>query len=169
MSATRVTKAPIAHPQDHRAPVAELREDLALEEPTDRGDAGAAFVYARLQLQQHIRALTEASEQGFALDMAIAAEQLEAAARELAANIRSLIARKARLEAQVQMALYECRALQETIAALFEACLRPASPRTASAWPDPLSPAESYPWLRRSLEHHAVLIERALSSPLPTR
>jgi hypothetical protein len=75
--------------------------------------------------------------------MAIAAEQLEAAAQELAANIRSLIARKARMEAQVQMALYECGALQETIADLFEACLRPAPPRAASVWPDPLSPVGS--------------------------
>ena len=101
--------------------------------------------------------------------MAIAAEQLEAAARELAANIQSLIARKARMDAQAQMALYECGALQETIADLFEACLRPARRREASAWPNPLSPAESYPWLQRSLEHYAVLTERALSSPVPTR
>jgi hypothetical protein len=141
MNAAPSTKAPVA------------------EESTDR----IAFVHKRIQLQQQIRALKEAHEQGFALDMAIAAEELGAAAVDLAANVQSLVARKARIAAQVQMALYESDALREMVADLFNVCLHPASPGPRSAWPHGLPPAQSYPWLRRILEHYAVLIDHALT------
>jgi hypothetical protein len=144
------------------------------------GSIGAAFVRKRLRLQHQLRALKEAHEQGLALDMAIAAEQLEVAAVELAANVRRLHARKARMEAhvetgrdfsirkahadtQVQNALYETRALQEWIADLFEECLRPDPPEPSSVWPNGRPPAQSYPWLRMRLESCAVLIEHTLT------
>jgi hypothetical protein len=140
----------------------------------------AAFVRKRLRLQQQIRALKEAHEQGLALDMAIAADELVAAAVELAATVQGLLARKARtkahvqygrafrmrkahVDAQVQNALYECRALQESIADLFEACLRPEPPEPLSVWPNGRSPAESYPWLRARLESCNILIEHTLT------
>ena len=149
---------------DHQAQGGDRREDLAPGELADEDEQGATFVHMRLRLQQGIRALNEAHEQGLALDMAIAAEDLEAAAVALAASVRALVARKASVEAQVQTALYECDALHDVIADLFEACLRPSSPRASPGRPQDLSPTESYPWLRRCLEHYAALIERTLST-----
>jgi hypothetical protein len=163
MSAAQLTKAPITLPHGDRARAADHGEQLLQEEHADRSDIGAAFVHKRLWLQHQIRELRDAHEQGLALDMAIAAEQLEAAAVDLAVNVRSLLARKAHMDAQVQNALYECRALQESIADLFEACLRPEPPRPLAVWPNGRSPAESYPWLRAHLESYVVLIERTLT------
>ena len=73
--------------------------------------------------------------------------------------------RKALLKARVQGALYECRALRESVADLFEACLRRETPEHSAAWPNGRSPAESYPWLRRSLEGYATMIDRSLTAP----
>lgn len=145
------------------------------------GNPSAVFVNKRLRLQHELRALKEAHEQGLALDMAYAAKRSEAAARELAAHVRSLLAdnalvetrggsravieRKALLKARVQGALYECRALRESVADLFEACLRRETPEPSAAWPNGRSPAESYPWLRRSLEGYATMIDRSLTAP----
>jgi hypothetical protein len=141
---------------------------------------GAAFVRKRLRVQQQIRVLQEAHEQGLALDMAIAAEGLAVAADELAANARSLLARKARMEthvqhsrafcmrrahvdAQVRNALYETRAFREWIADLFEAFLRPEPADPSAAWPAGRPLAGSYPWLRSRLESCNILIQHTLT------
>lgn len=144
------------------------------------GSTSAAFVHKRLRMLAQIRALREAHEQGLALDMAIAADGLATAADELAASVRNLLARKARMEthvqhsrayrmrrahvdAQVQNALYEARALREWIAGLFETFLRPEPPDPSSVWPDGRSLPESYPWLRLRLESCNVLIKHTLT------
>jgi len=145
---------------------------------------GVTFVRRRLRLQQQIHALQEAHEQGLALDMAMAAQDMVVAASELAATVQQLLVRKARkeasaqdgharwqrermrrarLNAQVKNALYETRALQESITDLFEACLRPEAPDPSSAWPNGRPPAESYPWLRTRLESSAALIQHTLA------
>jgi hypothetical protein len=133
------------------------------EECGDPRGVGLAFVQARLRLQQRLRELKEAHEQGLALDMAMAAEELEAGAVALAANVRDLLACRANLVTWARAALYECRALHDAISDLFAACLRPLPPGVASCEPQDASPAISYPWLRESLAHHAAQIEFVLS------
>lgn len=146
-----------------------------------RRDALGAFLRKRLRLQHEIRALKEAHEQGLALDMSFAAQNMEAAARELASHLRQLLAYKARMdargrnralirrkeyvEARVQGAMYECRVLREMTADLFEACLCPDATQPSAPWPGGRSPAESYPWLRRSLEGYATMIDCILTIP----
>ena len=154
--------ARLASPSVRSSTVADPCDALA---SGDTADICAEFVRARVTLQEHIRALSEAHDQGLALDMAIAAEQLEAAAVALSANVRVVVARKNRMESLVQTVQYERRALQETVTDLFEACLRGSPPQSSAAWPDTLSPVDSYLWLRRCLEHHAVLIKRTLTLP----
>jgi hypothetical protein len=148
--------------------------------PAERNDVSAVFVRKRLRLQHEIRGLKDAHEQGLALDMAFAAQQMVIAAKELATHLRSLLAYKARMEvridyrrafvarkvrikAQVKNALYECRALREEVADLFEACLRRETTEPSAAWPNGRSPAESYPWLRRRLEGYAMMIDSSLA------
>ena len=94
--------------------------------------------------------------------------------------LRNLLARKARMEthvlhsrayrmrrahvdAQVQNALYEARALREWIADLFETFLRPEPPDPSSVWPDGRPLPESYPWLRLRLESCNALIKHTLT------
>lgn len=145
--------------------------------PAERNDVSAIFVRKRLRLQREIRGLKDAHEQGLALDMAFAAQQMVTAAKELATHLlayqarmearvdhrRAFVARKARIKAQVKNALYECRALREEVADLFEACLRRETPEPSAAWPNGRSPAESYPWLRRRLEGYAMMIDSSLA------
>jgi hypothetical protein len=177
MSAEPIAMGPIMPVLRDRTKVADQGGTVGCTECTP----SAVFVRKRLRLQHELRALREAHEQGLALDMAYAAKRSEAAARELAVHLKSLLAHKARMEtrggrravierkaqlkARVQGALYECRALRESIADLFEACLRRDTPEPAAAWPNGCSPAESYPWLRRSLEGYATMIDRSLTVP----
>jgi hypothetical protein len=149
----------------------------------EHGDILGAFLRKRLRLQQGIRALQEAHQQGLALDMAFAAKQMEGAARELSSHLRQLLAQKVRMEmrargrpynrasishkkyidARADGAMYECRALRELTADLFEMCLRADSLDPLASWPQGRSPAEKYPWLRRSLEGSAAMIDCALA------
>jgi hypothetical protein len=131
-------------------------------EPAYRG--GAAFVLMRLCLQEYIRNLREACEQGLALDMAMAAANLEIAAYALAAHVRDLLAREASMDIHIQSILYECRALHDTIADLFAACLPPASPSAQLRKPQELPPTEKYPWLHACLTHYATQVDHAFST-----
>jgi hypothetical protein len=180
MSAEPMTTDPIMPVPCDRTKVADQGGTLCRPERSP-SNPSAAFVRKRLQLQDELRALKGAHEQGLALDMAYAAKRMETAAQELATHLSSLLAHKARMEmrgsgralierkaqikARVQGALYECRALRESIADLFEACLRREVSEPSAAWPNGRSPAESYPWLRRSLESSAIMIDRSLTVP----
>jgi hypothetical protein len=134
------------------------------EERADPCGIGAAFVRVRLCLQRRMKDLQEAHEQGLALDMAMAAAELETAAIAMAANVRDLLMCKASLEAWGQAVRYECDALHDAIIDLFEACLCPSRLGLVSREPQDSSPAASYPWLRECLAHHAAQIERILST-----
>jgi hypothetical protein len=128
------------------------------------GGIGAAFVRMRLALQQRLSELKEAYEQGLALDMAMAAEGLETAAIALAANVRDLLTYRASLETWSHAVPYECQALHDAIANLFEVCLCPSPLDVGSCEPQDFSPATSYLWLRECLAQHATQIERILST-----
>ena len=147
---------------EDRATEIDQDADLIPAERVRRDDAGAAFVRMRLRLQQQIGDLKEALEQGLALDMAIAAENLERAANALAAELRALFARPTTTELQIQAALYEHQAIHDTIVDLFEVCLRLAPPSQSNRILD-ISPVDRYPWLREHLTSCAARTDHALA------
>lgn len=147
---------------EDRATGIDQHADLIPAERVHRDDAGAAFVRMRLRLQQQIRDLKDALEQGLALDMAIAAENLERAAIAVVAELRALFARRTTTEPQIRAALYEHQAIHDMIAELFEECLRPAPPSQPNK-PLDTSPVDRYPWLREHLTSCAARTDHALA------
>jgi hypothetical protein len=123
----------------------------------------SAFVHARVRVTRHLRELTDAHEQALAFEMEVATQHLAAAAADLTAAMHAVAARKARLEMQVRAMRYECLALREVIADLFTTCLRPSGESASTPWPNAVCLADSYPWLRRSLEHCAAVIADMLA------
>lgn len=121
--------------------------DFANEEVTQPDLEGLsslndAFVRARVRLQSRCNDLAAALQQGLALDMEIAAVNLETAAQAFVAAGKRLQIRGAHAQVSIQAALYETRLFGEVTADLFEKCLSEASPaRTQPRLRDLLSRA----------------------------
>ncbi len=85
--------------------------------------ASRSFVRARIRLQARCNDLAEAYQRGYALDMEIAAGNMETATLALVGAADILLAERDDASATERATLYETRALSDMIARLFAECL----------------------------------------------